>query len=207
MATDPVSAGVAAVSTIAGLKGQSDATKEARKQRKAGNKLTERQVALYDRYIQALDQATESGAFNAEPQIAQLESDTARYEARDAGGAASAATRAGYAATDTPVQRNLARVKLNYRDYLDRARLMLRRQGWLDRFSAISGAPTNALNPGIELTSMRERLAQANQPNPAGLFQSMMPFLRGNMATAMGGGGGFGSDATSDIYGSPVRRR
>lgn len=159
----------------------SAAKSAANSQKKVANRIME----TYDAMRQVYDQAVASGFFNPETVIQQLESDTARYESRDAGGAAAAYARAGYMPGDTPVERGLSTVKMNYRDYLDRLRLQIRNSKFFDQMNALKMTSPDPSAAGIHANLQQS--AEAKAGGMGQFFQTLMPFL-GQPAAPQGAG-------------------
>lgn len=177
MGADPVTAGLTAVSLISGMESQRKAASTAKSSTDMQKQLVQRQVALYDKMMGAVEAADKGGAFDPETQIAQLEKDTAKYESQDAGNVAGAAARAGYLPGDTPVQTNLARVKLSYRDYLDRMRTSLRSNAIMQKLSAYGSVNPSQLNSGISTYGQIGQNALAGAPGVGGLLGAVQPWL------------------------------
>jgi len=166
------------IGAIAGIGANDKAAKASASASKSAKKLADKKVSLFDLIQSMVQQADAGGQFNPEQYISQLENDTAKYEARDAGNLAGALRVAGYKPGDSEIGRRLDAVKMNYRQQLDQQRTALRRGLFSDRMNAYQAINPDNLNSGIALAQNNAAMAQSQMQNPAGLFASIMPFLQ-----------------------------
>lgn len=183
------------IGLVKGFLDGNSAKKKANAANKRANALTNRQVALFDMLQGIVEAADKGGAFDPERQIAQLEKDTARYEALDMGNTAGALRVSGYRQGDSEIGNRLDAVKLKYRNDLDTMREGIRRQSFFDRLNAYNSINPGLLSAGINQANQNaaNAQAQANANSPLNLVSSIMPFL----GREGGGSSGTGNANTS----------
>jgi hypothetical protein len=182
-----------AIGAIGGLlngKKQADAASAAAR---SANRLTARQVALFNKMLGMVEQADRSGQFDPEARIAQLERDTARYEAQDLGNLAGAMRVAGYKALDSETGKRLDAVKMQYRADREARDNAIRQSAFAEKLAAYGAINPGQLNGAIAQANRSQELAlaQAQASNPAGFLSALMPYLQnsgsGSAAPVSGG--------------------
>lgn len=177
MAIDPLSAGLSAVSLISGKNSNKKAQSTADKAQKSNKRLEDRAVKLFDVLFSGAEKAVQSGVFDPERKIAQLEKDTGEYESRDLGNLAGALTTAGYQPGDSEIGVRLDAVKGKYRKFLDTMREEIRSKSFFEQQQAYQSANPSYLQPAIQGNNQTAQNALASQQNPAGFLANLLPSL------------------------------
>jgi hypothetical protein len=176
MAIDPVSAGLGAVSLISGKNANKKAESQAKSAQKSAKKWEDRAAQLWKVMFEGADKAVKEGLFDPDRKIAQLEKDTANYEAKDLGNLSGALTTAGYKPGDSEIGVRLDAVKGKYRQYLDKMREDIRTSSFFDQQNAYATANPNYLQPAIQGGYNRAGMAMGQMQDPS---QFLGAFFKG----------------------------
>lgn len=187
--------------------------KKAEKAQKQQDEMLRRQQELQDMFLGFARGADKAGQFDPSMRLAQLDDDTARYEARDSGNLAGALRVAGYKAGDSEIGTRLDSVKVKYRGQREQMADQIRQQAFGQKMAAYGAANPGDLNPSIQVYGQRAQDARGRIGNPAGLLGAIMPFLQGGAGRKAPGtptrndaqsGGGFVMPTRKPVrYGMP----
>lgn len=166
-----------AVGALTGAAANDSAMREAKRARRAQDRLTGRQVELFDTILSAVKGADQQGAFDPDRRLERLDEDTARYESRDRGNLAGAMRVAGYQPGDSEIGVRQDTLGLKYRENRERMADDIRTDSIFRKLQAYSMANPGMLNPAIATQGARESNSMAGLQNPAGFFSALMPFL------------------------------
>lgn len=176
---DPITGIATGVSLLSGISGGKSAKKKADSAARSRAKIDARSLKLFDLLFKRAQDAEAQGVFDPEKRIAQLERDTGRYEARDAGNLAGAMAVAGYKPGDSEIGVRQDAVKVKYRKFLDQMRDELRSRSFFEQNQAYAMASPNYLQgPAQGADSRIQRYdQQAQGMNPAGFLSNLMPMF------------------------------
>jgi len=153
-------------------------------QRRAANRAAGQQQELLNRQREIFDTinnlrrlAEGQGFFDPKKRIAQIDKNSAEYEARDLGNLAGALRVAGYRPGDSELGVRLDAVKRKHKGDRERQYAEAERQSFFDHINAVAAANGGMLNPGIEAAQRQQEIALSRIQNPAGFLASLLPYL------------------------------
>lgn len=183
MATDPITAGMGAVSALGNVMGNAGAAREAGRAASTQRSLTQRMIDLYDTMMGVYKQGDQQGAFNPDALIAEAERNSQNDQARAMRGAAAAMRVAGYAPGDTTLNETMGAIGAEGQIARERNRLGMRMEAPLRRLQALSMINPSTLNAPLQAATDQLNYARSQQQPIGSVLGSVLPYM-----TSMGTG-------------------